>query len=315
MLTATGTTLGTPHYMAPEQAMGQAVGPWTDLYSVGCMAYEIVAGRLPFGDVEAPMAVLLRHINEAPVPACDVAPDVDPRLSDWISVLMAKDPAARPQTAAEAWDTLEELVLAVAGPRWRRTSALPARGTEQVPGPYTPPPSSALPSHPVFETFHAPPPARPPIDLGSAEEREDAGEHAGAAHRRIAGRRRAARGRGVVARGHAARTRGVAHRRARQRLARRDVAHERAHRAATRPGRERDVARERPHRTAPRRGPRPAPRHRGVVVARRSSPCRSPASPSSPRHCCRVARIRRRVLGRRPRRSPDRRRSTPGRST
>ena len=172
MLTATGTTLGTPHYMAPEQAMGQAVGPWTDLYSVGCMAYELVTGRLPFGDVEAPMAVLLRHINEAPVPACAVAPDVDPRLSDWISVLMAKDPAARPQSAAEAWDTLEELVLAVAGPRWRRTSALPARGTEQVPGPYTPPPSSALPSHPVFETFHAPPPARPPIDLGSAEERE-----------------------------------------------------------------------------------------------------------------------------------------------
>ena len=66
MLTATGTTLGTPHYMAPEQAMGQALGPWTDLYSVGCMAYELVTGRLPFGGTDATLAVLMRHINEAP---------------------------------------------------------------------------------------------------------------------------------------------------------------------------------------------------------------------------------------------------------
>jgi serine/threonine protein kinase len=153
MLTAAGTTLGTPHYMAPEQAMGQAVGPWTDLYSVGCMAYELVTGRLPFGDTDAPMAVLLRHINEVPAPACAVA-NVDPRLSDWISVLMAKDPAARPQCAMDAWETLEELVLAVEGPRWRRGCALPATDDEQIPGPYTPPPSTAVPADPVFETFH-----------------------------------------------------------------------------------------------------------------------------------------------------------------
>src|SRR4051812_39016295 len=57
MLTAAGTTLGTPHYMSPEQAMGSPVGPQSDLYSVGCMAYELVTGGLPFGDTEAPMAV------------------------------------------------------------------------------------------------------------------------------------------------------------------------------------------------------------------------------------------------------------------
>ena len=63
-LTATGTTVGTPTYMAPEQAMAQEIGPPTDLYSVGCMAFEMFTGRVPFHDTEAPMAILLRHVNE-----------------------------------------------------------------------------------------------------------------------------------------------------------------------------------------------------------------------------------------------------------
>src|SRR4051812_12042591 len=56
--TATGQVLGTPSYMAPEQALGQTVGPWTDLYAVGCVAYELVTGRTPFQEPE-PMALLL----------------------------------------------------------------------------------------------------------------------------------------------------------------------------------------------------------------------------------------------------------------
>ena len=67
-LTATGTTVGTPTYMAPEQAMAQDIGPWTDLYSVGCMAFEMFTGKVPFHDSDAPMAILLRHVNE-PIPA------------------------------------------------------------------------------------------------------------------------------------------------------------------------------------------------------------------------------------------------------
>ena len=72
-LTATGTTVGTPTYMAPEQAMAQDIGPWTDLYSVGCMAFEMFTGRVPFHDSDAPMAILLRHVNEeiAPVKSID----------------------------------------------------------------------------------------------------------------------------------------------------------------------------------------------------------------------------------------------------
>jgi serine/threonine protein kinase len=90
-VTATGTTVGTPPYMAPEQAMAKDVGPWTDLYSVGCMAYELFTGKPPFYDAEEPLAILLRHISEALPPAAEVA-DVDPDVSAWIERLTSKDP-------------------------------------------------------------------------------------------------------------------------------------------------------------------------------------------------------------------------------
>src|SRR5215207_4396917 len=81
-VTATGTTVGTPPYMAPEQAMGKGkeVGPWTDLYSVGCMAYELFTGKPPFYDADEPLAILLRHITERLPPAAEVA-GVDPDIS------------------------------------------------------------------------------------------------------------------------------------------------------------------------------------------------------------------------------------------
>ena len=67
MLTAKGTTIGTPTYMAPEQAMGQGIGPWTDLYAVGVIAFELLAGRPPFETSGTPMAILLRHVNDPPL--------------------------------------------------------------------------------------------------------------------------------------------------------------------------------------------------------------------------------------------------------
>src|SRR4051794_28879798 len=122
-LTSTGTAIGTPSYMAPEQALAEDVGPWTDLYSLGMLTFELVVGRLPFASTEEPLALLLRQVNE-PVPApIDLAPDLDPRVSDWIERLTEKDPADRPQSAAEAWDRLEPTLIDLLGPRWRRTSA------------------------------------------------------------------------------------------------------------------------------------------------------------------------------------------------
>src|SRR4029453_7857941 len=120
LLTATGTTVGTPNYIAPEQAMAGSVGPWTDLYSAGIAAFELLVGRTPFGDTAQPMGIVLRQISE-PVPRVrDLVPNMDPVLSDWVSWLVAKAPADRPRDAAQAWDALEELLIRLLGPRWGR---------------------------------------------------------------------------------------------------------------------------------------------------------------------------------------------------
>src|SRR4051794_1766962 len=141
-LTATGTTVGTPTYMAPEQAMAQDIGPWTALYSVGCMAFEMFTGNVPFHDSEAPMAILLRHVNE-PIPVVkSIRPEVDQRISDWIERLLVKEPDQRTQNAQDAWDDFEEILLSLLGPRWRREARLvEARtGTNGGAKPLTPAP-------------------------------------------------------------------------------------------------------------------------------------------------------------------------------
>jgi hypothetical protein len=140
-MTAIGTTVGTPNYIAPEQAMARRLGPWTDLYSVGIAAFELLVGRTPFGDTEEPMGIVLRQINE-PVPrVSDLVPNVDPWISDWVGWLVSKAPADRPQSAAQAWDALDEALLRLLGPRWRRDAPLltPADQTETAPGQGTAP--------------------------------------------------------------------------------------------------------------------------------------------------------------------------------
>ncbi len=77
-MTATGMTVGTPTYMAPEQAMAQRIGPWTDLYSVGVMAHEQIVGKPPFIDSDAPMVILMRHVNERIPSVSELRPQVDP---------------------------------------------------------------------------------------------------------------------------------------------------------------------------------------------------------------------------------------------
>jgi hypothetical protein len=126
LLTAAGSTVGTPNYMAPEQAMGREVGPWTDLYSVGVMAWELLVGSVPFGETEQPMAIMMRQVNDTVPSARTRRPDLPPGISDWIDRLLVKAPEQRTQTASAAWEALEEVVLDVIGPRWARSSLLPS---------------------------------------------------------------------------------------------------------------------------------------------------------------------------------------------
>jgi serine/threonine protein kinase len=123
-MTATGMTVGTPTYMAPEQAMAGDIGPWSDLYSVGVLSYELVVGHVPFHDTEAPMVILMRHVNERIPSAVEVRPDVDPKLSEWIDSLLVKDPQRRVRHAVDAWEALEDIIVGLLGPLWRRDARL-----------------------------------------------------------------------------------------------------------------------------------------------------------------------------------------------
>jgi serine/threonine protein kinase len=123
----TGVAVGTPAYMAPEQALCEDVGPWTDLYSIGIMTYEHLVGRVPFGDAPSPMAMLLSHVKDPVIPPADVDGTIDPRLSDWVTRLLVKDSAERTRSASDAWDELEEIVIGRLGPMWRREARLVER--------------------------------------------------------------------------------------------------------------------------------------------------------------------------------------------
>jgi serine/threonine protein kinase len=140
-MTATGTTIGTPEYMAPEQAMGKPVGPAADLYAVGMIALELATGRLPFDDADSQVAVLMAQVNTPTPPARELDPRVDPGVSDWIERLLVKDPAKRTPSAAQAWDELEEVLIARVGARWRRSALLlePAPEADDRPTPATAP--------------------------------------------------------------------------------------------------------------------------------------------------------------------------------
>jgi predicted ATPase len=95
-----GLVLGTPSYMAPEQALGHEVDARTDLYALGVLLYELTTGRVPFkGD--DPLAVVSQHVHAPAVPPRVLRPDVPRPLEILILRLLEKNPAARFQTATE----------------------------------------------------------------------------------------------------------------------------------------------------------------------------------------------------------------------
>ena len=123
-LTSTGTTIGTPAYMAPEQALDDPLGPYTDIYALGVVAFELLSGRAPFESVDTPMAVLYCHIHKQPPSLSGLATGVPEPVSDWVDWMLAKAPESRPASANESWQALEEIAVDALGPYWRRAATI-----------------------------------------------------------------------------------------------------------------------------------------------------------------------------------------------
>ncbi len=99
-MTQTAQVIGTAQYLSPEQARGERVDARSDLYSAGCLLYELLTGRPPFtGD--SPVAIAYQHVRENPVPPSRVDPDVPAWADAIVLKAMAKSPADRYQTAAD----------------------------------------------------------------------------------------------------------------------------------------------------------------------------------------------------------------------
>ncbi len=99
-VTEAGVTVGTAHYMAPEQVCGYEVSPRADLYAVGVMLYEMLTGVLPF-DGDAPIGVAYAHVFEQLRPLRELAPGVSPGMAAVVERAMAKDPEERYADAGE----------------------------------------------------------------------------------------------------------------------------------------------------------------------------------------------------------------------
>jgi len=99
-MTQTAQVIGTAQYLSPEQARGERVDARSDLYSTGCLLYELLTGRPPFtGD--SPVAIAYQHVKEDPIPPSRVDPEVPPWADAIVLKAMQKDPADRYQSAGE----------------------------------------------------------------------------------------------------------------------------------------------------------------------------------------------------------------------
>ena len=148
--TKTGTTVGTPQYMSPEQVASSKVDGRSDLYSAGIMFYELVVGQPPFtaSEADGPFTLMAKHVQAPPKPPSVHKPGLDMRLEEVILKSLSKRPEERYQTGAE----FDEAVARVADrlcPGWQRSLEPGADLSKMVPSAATAAassPSGVLPS-------------------------------------------------------------------------------------------------------------------------------------------------------------------------
>jgi len=116
--TLAGEVIGTPAYMAPEQAQGKPCGPQADVYAAGTVLYELLSGTLPLSIEGDPMDVLERRVQEDPTPLLDVAPQVPEALADVAMRSLERDPDRRYPTAGEFGVAIGSAATQAFGPGW-----------------------------------------------------------------------------------------------------------------------------------------------------------------------------------------------------
>jgi serine/threonine-protein kinase len=153
-LTQTGFVVGTPQYMAPEQAEGKPVDGRSDIYSLGVILYEMLSGDVPFDDPSTPM-ILIKHIKDAPVPPSVKNPDahVSPGLEAVAMRCLQKDPAARFQSAEEFGSALNAVPLT---PGSQQPTVRVDRTAVTVPTPMPQQKTAVGQTAPPLQTMNAP---------------------------------------------------------------------------------------------------------------------------------------------------------------
>jgi serine/threonine protein kinase len=164
-VTQTGMVMGTAQYIAPEQALGRDATAASDVYSLGVVGYESVAGRRPFTG-EGALTVAMKHIKEQPAP---LPADIPPNVRELIEISLLKEPGQRYRTGGAFADAVAAVRAGRRPPRpnhaptiGRATpAAIPSNAqTRAVPDYGRPPTSNARPVRPPVGSHRTPPPKR-----------------------------------------------------------------------------------------------------------------------------------------------------------
>src|SRR6202158_6255432 len=163
--TKTGTTVGTPQYMSPEQVASSKVDGRSDLYSAGIMFYELVGGQPPFpaSESDGPFTLMAKHVQAPPKPPSVHKPGLDLRLEEVILKSLSKRPEERYQTGIEFDDAMSKVADRLC-PGWQKSLEPGADLSKMVPAssPYTTtPPMAGTPVMPPQTVYNPAPPIKP----------------------------------------------------------------------------------------------------------------------------------------------------------
>jgi len=129
LVTRSGFVLGTPAYMAPEQASGSEPTPATDVYGTGTVLYELLAGRLPYPPESNPLQMLYSHVHSDPRPLAEEAPDVPDELAAVVMRCLEREPGDRYSTASELGAAVSGAAESAWGPDWMAGTPFPTTAT------------------------------------------------------------------------------------------------------------------------------------------------------------------------------------------